>query len=243
MEERKVDAQTFRFMDQEWAIWKCDTRFNNVLHIDDKPYLTKFLVWEYGEIAYQASGHRLDTTPNSVFGDISIVVHFSGKTLSPRTLSYSAYSEEESKVKVKINDEGVGDNGGFFEIMIQLKTSLEFNQNNYDFVVESTSIINNAQMIRQLLSYGGINRVVEAKHIQSHVNHAHKLDHLTQAIDNMSKAFHELIGKFVALERQQDIMQEEFSDFKSYMCTGKERECEELMGRIRAERDDRDGDL
>ena len=45
----------------------------------------------------------------------------------------------------------------------------------------------------------------------------------SKAIDDVSKAFHELIGKFAALERQQDKMQEDFSDFKSYMCTGKER--------------------
>ena len=70
-----------------------------------------------------------------------------------------------------------------------------------------------------------------------------RLDSQSQAIDDMSKAFHELIGKFAALERQQDKMQEDFSDFKSYMCTGKERECEELIGRINAEREDGEGKL
>ena len=66
----------------------------------------------------------------------------------------------------------------------------------------------------------------------------------SKAISDMSKAFHELIGKFAALERQLDGVQEDFSDFKSYMCTGKERECEELLGEIKNGRgEDNDNEL
>ena len=54
-----------------------------------------------------------------------------------------------------------------------------------------------------------------------------------KAIGDMTRAFHEIYGKFAALERQLDGVQEDFNEFKSYMCTGKERECEELIGRIR----------
>ena len=71
-------------------------------------------------------------------------------------------------------------------------------------------------------------------------NNSKTIVDLTNTIVDMTKAFHGLFGKFSSLEREQDGMQKDFSDFKSAMCVGRERDCEELIGKIRAEREDGD---
>ena len=67
-------------------------------------------------------------------------------------------------------------------------------------------------------------------------------DAQSQAIGDMTKAFHELFGKFASLERQLDEVQGDFRDFRAAECKGRERECEELMGNIRAKREDGQND-
>ena len=65
----------------------------------------------------------------------------------------------------------------------------------------------------------------------------------SQAIGDMTRAFHELVGKFASLERELDDVKQDFTDFRAAECKDRERECEELMGKIREERDAHDGDL
>ena len=64
-----------------------------------------------------------------------------------------------------------------------------------------------------------------------------------KAIGDMTRAFHELVGKFASLERELDDVKQDFTDFRAAECKDRERECEELMGKIREERDAHDGDL
>ena len=56
----------------------------------------------------------------------------------------------------------------------------------------------------------------------------------------MTRAFHELVGKFASLERELDDVKQDFTDFRAAECKDRERECEELMGKITADRGEND---
>ena len=203
-----VEAKRQKFLDQEWLLWRCVVTAVNVLYLDNEPFYTQNITWQYGDILWRGcASNRCGYARSPSDGNSAIEVWYNTQRFTTVDTINTFFGTKLNGIKFSVEDTYCRDNDGFFEVIVPLGQ----NQKN----LETDNSLNLKQ---------------------------NAIDTQSQAIGDLTKAFHELIGKFASLERELDDVKQDFTDFRAAECKDRERECEELVGKIRAERGDGQND-